>query len=225
MIKESDFKNTLFGLLDKKTYYWNNYPYNLGYIHTDKRISFDCVNLLKALLNGWHDTGVPGYFQKDLSKTGDCNEWGLISQCNNVSGDFTKLERLSVLYMGGHIGCYVGEFKRNGKTYNTIECTSNSWGDGVIPTWTASNGSRMKDKNSSSKIGTWEKHGSMEKWITYDNKPLYPFDYQKAIRLAMKIEKGDFGNNPKRKETIVTTYGQVYYDASQGIINYLHNNY
>ena len=217
------FREQLFSILELKTGYWNQYPYNLGYVHSDYHVTFDCVNLLKAILNGWTYTKKVGYFQKDLSKTGDCTEAGLINQCTNVSSDFTKLKDVSVLYMNGHIGCYVGTFTRGGKTYNTIECTSNKWGDGVIATWTDSSGRRLHFKDSASQIGTWAKHGRMDKWLTYAKEE--KFDYQKAIRIAMKIEKGDYANNPERKQKIIEKYGEKYYNAAQGCINYLHNNY
>lgn len=215
------FTDTMFSILDLNTGYWNEYPYNLGYYHSNGNFTFDCVNLLKAVLNGWTETKEIGYFQRDLSRTGDCDEWGLISQCQ-TSADFSKLTEVSVLYMSGHIGCYVGDYVKNGKTYNVIECTSNQWGNGVIPSYVDSAGRRLKYKGSSSQIGTWTLYGKMSKWLTYSTKD---FDYQKAIRLAMKIEKGDYGNNPDRKEKITKKFGLNYYNASQGIINYLHNNY
>lgn len=217
-----DFLKTMFSLLDLSTGYWNEYPYNLGYYHSNGNFTFDCVNLLKAVLNGWEETKEPGYFQRDLSRTGDCDEWGLISQCPGNSSDFGKLKDVSVLYMSGHIGCYVGEFTRSGKTYNVIECTSNAWGNGVIATYVDGSGRRLKYKGSSSQIGTWSRHGIMTKWLTYTSAD---FDYQKAIRIAMKIEKGHYGNNPERKEKITNRFGAEYYNAAQGIINYLHNNY
>lgn len=220
--KAEHFKSKLFQILELKTKYWNQYPYNLGYIHSDGYVSFDCVNLLKALLNGWAYTKTVGYFQHDLSKTGDCTEAGLINQCSGVSSNFNKITPVSCLYMPGHIGCYVGVFERNGKTYNTIECTSNKWGDGVIATWADASGRRMKYKGSTEQIGTWTKHGTMKKWLDYSVKD---FDHKKAIRIAMKIEKGDWGNNPERKEKIIKKYGTDYYNAAQGIINYLHSNY
>ena len=218
------FKKPLFSLLDLKTKYWNEYPYNLGYYHSDGAFSFDCVNLVKAVLNGWEDKKQVGYFVRDLSVTGDCNEYGLIMQCQNVSGDFSKLKETSVLYMDGHIGVFVGLFTRGNKFYNVIECTSNQWGDGVICSYIDETGRRLKYKGSSDSCGRWTKHGTMQKWLTYDESAK-PFDHALALRLAVKMERGDFGNNPQRKETVTKKYGADYYTAAQDIINYLYGKY
>ena len=65
-------------LASRKTYYKNKYPDNLCYVHTDLRTSADCVNLLKAILNGYDVYNqTPGYYQRNLSNTGDCTEYGL----------------------------------------------------------------------------------------------------------------------------------------------------
>lgn len=216
----NEFVNKLFTALNCSTYYYNQYPYNLGYYHSNGKFSFDCVNLVKAILNGWEKTCKVGYFQNTLSVTGDCTELGLINQCSKVSADFTKLKEVSVLYMNGHIGTFVKEFTRDGKTYNVIECTSNKWGDGVIATYVDSKGNRLRYKGSSEKIGTWARHGLLTKWLKYEEAK--PFDYKLALRIAYKIEKGDYGNNPKRKETIVKKYGEDYYNMAQSVINLIH---
>lgn len=217
----TQFKNVLFDIIDHyKTGYWNEYPYNLGYYHNSGIFTFDCVNLTKAVLNGWEPIKQVGYFCDEFKRTGDCDELQLINQCRNISGDFSKLKDVSVLYMPGHIGNFVGEFERNGKKYNVIECTSNDFASGVIPSYVDSFGYRFTHKNGMLLGGSWKKHGTMEKWLTYDQKE--PFDYEKAIRISMKIEKGDYGNNPERRETITKKYGAEYYESAQGMINYLH---
>ena len=210
------FTDKLFTALEENTYYWNAYPYNLGFYHSDKRFSFDCVNLVKAVLNGWEAKHNVGYFVNNLSRTGDCDEWGLISQCSGVSSDFTKLKDVSVLYMSGHIGTFVGDFKIGNKTFNTIECTSNRWGDGVIVTYVDSAGARRQYKGSADVCGHWTRHGKLTKWLTYKDKK---FDYNKALRIAVKMERGDFGDNPERKEKVVKKYGEDYYRAAQDAIN------
>ena len=202
------------------TFYKNQYPYNLGYYHSNGKFSFDCVNLVKAILNGWEKTCKVGYFQNTLNETGDCTELGLINQCTGVSADFKKLKKVSVLYMNGHIGTYVGEFTMGGKTFNVIECTSNRWGDGVIATYVNEKGERIACKGSSDKCGTWARHGLLTKWLKYEEEK--PFDYKLALRIAYKIEKGDWGNNPERKKKIINKYGEKYYTVAQSVINHLH---
>mgnify|MGYP003571251255 CR=1 FL=1 len=157
-------------------YYWNQFPFNLGYFHADGRTSFDCVNLIKAILNGWEYTKEVGYFVHDLSRTGDCTEWGLISQ-TPYTADFTKLNCLAVLYMQGHIGAALGEtVVKNGHTYNVIECTG-AWGGGVLYSYVDSAGRRYNHKGGSQN-GRWEYWGKMTKWVTYGAKtyPATPFE-------------------------------------------------
>lgn len=156
-------------------YYWNQYPYNLGYYHEDGRTSFDCVNLIKAILNGWEYTKQVGYYVHDLSRTGDCNEWGLISQ-TPYTADFSKLNCLAVLYMNGHIGAALGEtVVKNGHTYNVIECTG-AWGGGTLYSYVDSTGRRYNHKGGTQN-GRWEYWGKMTKWVKYEEKtyPATPF--------------------------------------------------
>lgn len=170
----SDFINRIFHALSIPTGYWAQFPYNLGYKHADGTYTFDCVNLIKAILNGWDGTNGTDTYIYPLPQTGDCNEWGLITQCRGMSSDFTTLNNTSVLYMGGHIGCYVGEFTRGGKTYNTIECTAGSFGDGVIASYVDSAGRRLECKGSVWQIGTWTYHGLMTTWLDYDTEFVDP---------------------------------------------------
>ena len=214
-------KDTLFKALNQKTFYWNEYPYNLGFYHNNGKFSFDCVNLLKAILNGWEVKKTVGYYQHSLVITGDVNELQFINKCSDVSYDFTKLKELSALYMNGHIGAFVEEYSVGDKVYNTIECTSNNvLGDGVVKSFVDSNGYRRPYKGSPNNCGRWERHGTLKTWVKYETEKI---DYQLVLRIAMKIEKGDYGNNPKRKETIVNKYGETYYKLAQGVINYIHS--
>ena len=156
-------------------YYWNQYPYNLGYYHEDGRTSFDCVNLIKAILNGWEYTKQVGYYVHDLSRTGDCDEWGLISQ-TPYTADFSKLDCLAVLFMNGHIGAALGEtVVKNGHTYNVIECTG-AWGGGTLYSYVDSAGRRYNHKGGTQN-GRWEYWGKMTKWVKYEEKtyPATPF--------------------------------------------------
>ena len=170
------YVETLKLIASLKTKYWNQYPYNLGFYHSDGYYSFDCVNLVKAVLNGWKDTREVGYYvHPPLTQTGDCDEWGLLQQCSGISQDFTKLKDVSVLYMQGHIGSYIGGVTINGKQYNCIECTG-AWGGGVLYSYVDSAGRRFNHKGGSQN-GSWTHHGKMTKWLTYEKKtyPKTPF--------------------------------------------------
>ena len=116
-------------LAARPSYYSNKYPYNLCYNHPDGRTSADCWNLYKAILNGYDvNNHTVGYYQRDLSNTGDCDGATLIGKCSDVSADFTKLKEGEprLLYMSGHAGAFVGLNVIGGHEYNVIESTG-SW--------------------------------------------------------------------------------------------------
>ena len=104
-----------------------------------------------TLRNPWA-MGV-GTWQVNLSNTGDCSEYGLISQCSEVSSNFGLLAKGEprLLYMDGHIGAFIGEeVVLNGFIYNCIESTA--WGgdfghDGIIYTYVDQYGRRLDRKS------------------------------------------------------------------------------
>lgn len=164
IMNDREFVERLTVIKNRNTFYKNKYPYNLCYINSDGRTSTDCVNLVKAILNGY-DVRINkiGYFQRDLSNTGDCTEAELLAQCTDVSSDFTALgNKPLILYMKGHIGVYIGKVVQ-GK-YNIIECTK-SFGGGVVYSWVDSDGTRRKEIGGV-KNGKWTHHGLPSKWVS-----------------------------------------------------------
>lgn len=164
IMTERQFVERLEAIRNRKTFYKNKYPYNLCYINKDGRTSADCVNLLKAILNGYNIfNNTVGYYQKDLTNTGDCTELELLKQCQEVSQNFTSLtEHAEILYMKGHVGAYIGK-TIEGK-YNTIECTK-SFGGGVVYSWVDSDGTRRNQKDGV-KNGKWTHHGKPTRWCS-----------------------------------------------------------
>ena len=170
IMTNKQFIDRLKVLAARKTYYKNKYPDNLCYVHTDGRTSADCVNLLKAILNGYDVYNeTPGYYQRTLTNTGDCTEYGLIKQCTDVSSDFKKLKdgESRCLYMSGHIGAFIGKNIINGKEYNCIECTA-SWGGGILYSYVNEKGERYNFKGGS-RNGKWKQHGLMTPWVDYSD--------------------------------------------------------
>lgn len=189
-------------MASRKTFYKNKWPYNLCYVHNDGRTSADCVNLYKSLFNGYDvNNTTKGYYQKDLSNTGDCTEWGLLSQCTDISQDFSKLKNGEprILYMKGHIGGYVGSFYKDGYYFNVVECTG-SWGGGILCSWVDPDGTRRRMKDGG-KNGRWTHHGLPTKWVSYDGSVPAPEkkDYDKV---AEEIRKGKYGNDPGRRQKL-----------------------
>lgn len=158
---------------DLKTDYNNHYPYNLGYHHPDKW-TWDCWNFYpKTLVWGWKETIPVGKYQpKNLSTgLGDWGGWTILNCCKQISTDFSKIKASEFLLLKdkSHAGCYVGEFTRNGKTYNVIECTA-AWGRGVIPTYVDEQGNRREYKGGSKKNTPWGWHGLLP-WLDYTIQP------------------------------------------------------
>ena len=183
IMTERQFVERLLNIRNRKTFYKNKYPYNLCYINKDGRTSADCVNLVKAILNGYNIyNNTIGYYQKDLSNTGDCTEAELIGQCSEVSVDFTKLgTHPEILYMKGHIGVYLGK-EIDGK-YNVVECTK-SFGGGVVYSYVDADGIRRKEKGAV-KNSKWISHGKPSKWVEAEK------EEPKPVQNVYYVKKGD----------------------------------
>lgn len=233
IMSSSEYINRLFSMASRNTYYSNKYPYNLCYNHPDGRTSADCWNLIKALLNGYDvNNHNVGYYQKNLSNTGDVDGAGLLAKCTDVSGNFSLLKKGEprLLYMPGHAGSYVGEFYYNDKNYNVIECTG-AWERKILFSWVDSDGTRRHYRNGP-KNGKWTKHGKMTAWLDYGTQPSpkevivtasVPIlqkgskgDAVRALQALLKIGvDGDFGNITDKA---VRTYQTAQGLTSDGIV-------
>ena len=170
-MNETQFVERLTAIKNRKTFYKNKYPYNLCYINNDGRTSADCNNLIKAILNGYDVNVIKiGYYQKDLSNTGDCTESELLAQCTDISQDFKALgTHPEILYQKGHVGVYLGQNVQN--RWNVIECTP-SFGGGVVYSWVDQDGTRRSENGGKPIImgdGTynrWTHHGKPSRWVS-----------------------------------------------------------
>lgn len=230
----SEYVNKLKTLAERKTKYSNKYPYNLCYNNKDGKTSADCLNLIKALLNGYNIyNNTIGYYQKDLSITGDINEPTLLSKCSDISSDFDKITNGELLYMKGHVGTFVDNTVRNGKEYNVIECTK-SFGGGIVYSWVDPDGTRRSCKGGL-KNGKWASHGKMTKFLVYevinapksndnstdDKKPEQKVYYVKSGDTMTSIAKANgmslaklVSYNPQIKNINSIKVGQVIYLSS-----------
>lgn len=184
IMTSEQYVSKLKSLVERKTKYSNKYPYNLLYVHKDYT-SGDCLNTVKALLNGYniYNNNV-GYYQKDLSNTGDVTEAGLLSKCTEISSDFTQITKGELLYMKGHVGSFVGLTQRNSKEYNVIECTK-SFGGGIVYSWVDFDGTRRSHKGGV-RNGKWISHGKMTQWLSYEVK-----EEPKTVSNVYYVKKGD----------------------------------
>lgn len=207
IMTNEEYVSKLKTLAERKTGYNNKYPYNLLYVHKDK-ITGDCLNTIKALLNGYniYNNNV-GYYQRDLSNTGDVSEATLLSMCTDISTDFSQIPKGALLYMRGHVGTFVSLTKRNGKEYNVIECTK-SFGGGIVYSWVDADGTRRSHKGGV-KNGKWIQFGKMTKFLSYNapqapNSPSKPkVDYSKYPVL----KKGSTGKYVKIMQQLLVDKG------------------
>ena len=189
IMTSDDFIKRAKVLASRRTYYKNKWPDNLCYVHTDGRTSADCVNLYKAILNGYDVYNqTPGYYQRTLTNTGDCTEARLMAQCSDVSTDFKKLKNGEprLLYMKGHIGAFIGSEIINGKEYNVIEATA-SWGGGILYSYVNEKGERYNHKGGS-RNGKWTQNGLLTKWVKYVEQPTHDYSKYPVLKHGSKGE-------------------------------------
>lgn len=157
-----EFIDCLWTAYSRPNYYYNSFPYNLGY-YDGSRISFDCWNLGKAII--WskgaivNNYTVGKYAAMDTScGLGDWDGLTIVREAPNCSSDFTNLVPGEWLYMENHTGYYVGDGK-------VIECTAgwNVWAITVSQIDRYGNRSRNGVAN-----GSWKLHG-MVPWLDYSS--------------------------------------------------------
>lgn len=161
---------------DLRTSYKNSYPFNLGYWNGSE-YSWDCWNLVKSLIWGWHESKTIGYHAKYDAATG-LGDWTgaqIMARCENVSTDFSKLTPGEFLLSPdeGHAGVYVGEYIINSKCYNVVECTVN-WKNKVQLSYVSNTGKRYQYKDGPQAVTPWGKHGKLSPWIDYSVQPTPP---------------------------------------------------
>lgn len=234
IMTSSEFVERLESIVARKNFYSSKYAFNLCMICPPKSVktfkcidgvtrtnlnpnecyatSADCWNLIKSVLNGYDvSRSDVGYFQKNLSNTGDVDGIRLLNQCTDVSADFTKLRigEPRYLYMKGskvdHAGAYIGkEVCIDGKIYNVIESTS-SWGGHILYSWVDPDGTRRRSKGGGTN-GHWTKHGLMTPWVKYDAvAPVQPTPQPTTKNLdakALEVYKGKYGNEPQRSQKL-----------------------
>lgn len=155
--------------------YKNYWPQNLGYYNSNGRFSWDCWNLPKSLIWGWKEVKKVGYYQPKNLETG-LGDWSgakIMTYCTERSTDFSKITPGEFMMNGpnDHAGIYVGEFTRNGRVYNVIECTV-AFGGGVVPSYVSSTGLRYSSKGGN-RNGSWARHGKLSKWIDYNEETVH----------------------------------------------------
>ena len=191
-MKCSDFLNMLVTAHNVPNRYSNKYPRNLGY-YDGSKYSFDCWNLIKVVLSGWKPTETKGdYIETTKLVTRDVDGKTLLNRCTKRSKDFSKISIPGTyLYLASnpHSGIYIGDTVIDGKTYNVIECTNNTWGNGVLYTYVDTDGTRRRYKGSKSTKLKWSEYGLLTPYVDYDVQPIK--EEPKPVQNVYYVKKGD----------------------------------
>jgi cell wall-associated NlpC family hydrolase len=193
-----------------RDYYSGNHEYNrkpertaLIKAASSETFGFDCSGLVKSLLWGWsgdknHKRGGSAYGSNGVP---DKSANQLITLCEDVSTDFSRLEVGELLWMDGHVGIYIGSGQ-------AVEST---------PAW--KNGVQVTDVGNV-KSGTghrWTKHGRLP-WVEYTGateptKPqevTTPSTSEKEEGVEVRVttlKKGAKGSQVKALQAILLGYG------------------
>jgi len=182
-----EFVQKLQNIVNRPNYYYNVFPYNLGY-YNGYAISFDCWNLVKALINepSIDQNYTVGHYAPPVGNMGDWDGWTILQHCSDISTDFTRIFVGEYLYMAGHAGVYIG----NGLV---VECTCD-WEGGVLISRITSSGARYRNGVYGR---SWTYHGKLTEWIDYNIKPSGKIAVDgewgcDTTRLCQKVMKAEY---------------------------------
>ena len=160
--------------LKRATFYDNSFPGNCGLVHANSVLSFDCIGLVKSVINDPSiatRTSPVGYYVRPGQVIPDTTEIGILNLCTKQQWSFSGLNKGEYLYMSGHAGVFVGEFN-DGGTVNTIECTTDWGANGVTTSYTDQNSGRRFDHKGGTEMRSWEAHGKLTQYIDYSPEKL-----------------------------------------------------
>ena len=186
VMTSAEFCQKLKNIVNRPNYYYNVFPYNLGY-YNGYAISFDCWNLVKALINepSIDQNYTVGHYAPASGNMGDWDGWTILQHCEGVSADFSKLYRGEFLYMAGHAGVYIGDGQ-------VVECTCD-WEGGVLISNITGSGGRYRN---GVWMRSWQYHGRLSEWIDYAFHPSgkidvdgeWGYETTRAVQKVMKVE-------------------------------------
>ena len=254
--KSKEYVRAAFGVLDRAEglEYINRAPYNCGYCHNDKHMSGDCWNInpkataWSLYLNDPIDKNyTPGkyYYAEGIKASGlpDTTGDGIMNNyCTKTTFKKMLQEKKApclLLINGAHMGAYIGEFTRDGKTYNVSEFSPNSYLGGKMRSYVDEYGQRWSCKGGTL-LGSWNQCGYLTAFLDYSDWDSAAADTSEStdtqvvdtpaktsaesgeisdLTLALQIYKGEWGNNPGRQTSITMKYGAEKYAAAQKIVN------
>lgn len=169
--------------------------------------AFDCNNLLLSVSLGWNGDETKVYGGADYTHPTWYTTEGLLASCSDISSNFNTIERGELVWIQGHVGCYIG----NGIVVESCP----KWKDGVQ----FSNLGNLKQyKNGNYRV--WSKHGKLP-FITYNQSVGSVVLPQKKTNeeIAREVIQGKWGNGLDRKKRL--TNAGYDYKVVQSIVNQL----
>ena len=168
--------------------------------------AFDCNNLLMSVIYGWVGDESKTYGGADYSHPTWYTTEGLLNCCSDVTSNFNNIERGELVWVKGHVGCYIG----NGIV---VECTP-KWNNCVQFT-NLGNLPQYKQGN----YRVWNKHGKLP-FISYVQSGTTLTPSKKSNdEIAREVIQGKWGNGSTRKKLL--TQAGYDYKTVQGIVNKL----
>lgn len=187
VMTSAEFVQKLQNIVNRNNYYYNVFPYNLGY-YNGYAISFDCWNLVKALINepSIDKNYTVGHHAPASGNMGDWDGWTILQTCSDISTDFSRILVGEYLYMAGHAGIYIGGGQ-------VVECTCD-WEGGVLISRVTSSGARYRNGVYGR---AWTYHGRLTRWIDYSVKPSGKIAVDgewgmETTRLVQKVMKAEY---------------------------------
>ena len=246
-MKASRYLEICFNVLKRKTKYLARYPYNCGY-YDGTYLYGDCWNFNPKMIIWAESIGEPidkcytvgkdvvdrRYF--DGIKASGLGDWSIApimnTYCDAVSfQNLLKNKKAPALlrYKDEHAGAYIGEFQRDGKTYNVCEFTPNATlGDGLCPSYVDEYGRRLTHKNGYA-IGSWTAAGYFTGFLDYDEvqpdpKPEKPWSIDNLAVYIMRGSLPDGTAIPQGVDNRAALFAEYGYtteetQAAQDIVN------
>ena len=241
-IKAADYVAGALKLLDRPLAYRNEFPWNCGMLDGAGVTWGDCWNINPKTMVWSMSIGEPiwdnhiagqdhvahvvtaGIQTSGLQDTtGDTIMDRYCEQTTFRNMIATRKAPCLLLINGAHMGAYIGDFIRNGKTYNVTEFSPNPALGGTMRSYVDEYGQRWTCKGGTV-IGSWNRCGYLTAFIDYDSAPdkekeKEPTGPISVDKLAQEIYAGKWGINPGRKASITATYGADMYNKAQARVD------
>ena len=247
-ILSKEYVKGALALLDRPLAYRNEFPYNCGLLDPAGVTWGDCWNInpkttVWSMVLGepiWAnqvkgEAHVRHIYSDGIKASGlpDCTGDVVMDRyCTETtfrSMVSTPKAPCFLLINGAHMGSYLGEFVRGGKTYYVSEFSPNPNLNGKMCSYVDEYGRRLTHKGGIV-IGSWNRCGYLTTYIDYsdwDNPQPAPQPTPEKIsvdQLAREIYAGKWGINPGRKQSITAKYGADMYQKAQARTDHFVNS-